>query len=166
MENLNIGVFYGSDSGNTKKVAKMIAAKLGKTAKDIADTDPDELETFDLLILGTPTVNSGELQSDWDYVLDDIEDLDLSNTRVALFGLGDQMEYGDSFLDAMLDIYEACEEADAKIIGEWSTTGYNHTDSRAENDGHFIGLALDMDRQPELTESRVDKWLEQLRHSV
>ncbi|GLO63510.1 flavodoxin [Vibrio sp. MACH09] len=153
-----IGVFFGSNSGATKTVAELIATKFEIQAQDIADTDVEDFEQYDLIILGTPTVNQGELQSDWDYVLDEIEDIDLSSTRVALFGLGDQSEYADTFVDALADLAEVCTDAGATIIGHWPSNGYQHTESRSENDGEFIGLALDMDRQPSLTKERVDLW--------
>lgn len=163
MEDKNIAVIYGSDSGATKKIADTIANQLSVQALDISDADIDELENFDLLILGTPTVNNGELQSDWDYVLDEVEDLDLSHTRVALFGLGNQVEYAESFVDAMANIADAVEEAGAKLIGRWPIEGYKHSNSRAQEGEFFLGLALDMDTQPALTPQRIELWLEQLR---
>ncbi len=30
------------------------------------------------------------------------------------------------------------------------------------DDNHFIGLAIDEDRQPELTDERVDAWVKQI----
>ncbi|KKW49912.1 flavodoxin FldA, partial [Pantoea ananatis] len=30
------------------------------------------------------------------------------------------------------------------------------------DDSHFLGLAIDEDRQPELTNERVDKWVKQI----
>ena len=154
----NVAVFYGSNSGATKKVAAQIAEQFSAEVFDIADVDVEDFEEYDLVILGTPTVNNGELQSDWDYVLDDVEDLDLSDTKVALFGLGDQVEYSDTFVDGMADLAEACEEAGATLIGQWPTEGYKHSESRAVENGEFVGLAIDNDKQSNLTQERVEKW--------
>lgn len=162
----NIAVYFGSDSGATKKVAAQIAEQIGSECFDIADADVDDFEQYTLVILGTPTVNNGEIQSDWDYVLDEIEDLNLAETKVAIFGLGDQMEYADTFVDAMADIADACEEAGASIIGQWSTEGYTHSESRAEEDGQFVGLAIDMERQAAQTPERIEKWITQLKLSL
>ncbi|WP_375749588.1 flavodoxin [Vibrio sp. HN007] len=162
----NIAVYFGSDSGATKKVATQIAEQFGSECFDIADADVDDFEQYDLVVLGTPTINNGEIQSDWDYVLDEIEDLNLAETKVAIFGLGDQVEYADTFVDAMADLADACEEAGASIIGHWSTDGYTHSESRAEEDGQFVGLAIDMERQAEQTPERIEKWITQLKLSL
>jgi len=53
-----VGLFFGSDTGNTEAVSKMIQKKLGKKlveVKDIAKSTKEEIAEFDLLILGIPT---------------------------------------------------------------------------------------------------------------
>ena len=154
-----IGVFFGSDTGNTKKVAHKISSVLGVASQDIASCSADDLEQYDLLIMGTPTTNYGEMQPDWDYFVPELEDADLSGKKVALFGLGDQLDYADTFLDAMGDLADLVEDAGGEIIGQWSTDGYDFSESRAVIDGSFVGLALDEDRQPELTDERITTWL-------
>lgn len=146
-----------------KKVAALIAQQFDIDSNDIADVELEDLEQYDLIILGTPTVNNGEIQSDWDYVLDDIEDLNLTDTKVAVFGLGDQIDYADTFVDAMADLAQTCEEAGATLIGSWPSKGYTHSESRAEKNGFFVGLAIDMERQAEQTHKRVENWVSQLK---
>ncbi|MBY5943746.1 flavodoxin FldA [Photobacterium rosenbergii] len=158
----NIGIFFGSDTGNTEKVAEKIAAKLSLEAQDIAGNSSEIFDDYDLLILGTPTANYGEMQPDWDYFVPELEDADLNGKKVALFGLGDQIDYPDSFLDAMGELAEMVEEAGGTLIGEWPTDGYEFNDSRAVKEGKFVGLALDEDRQPELTDDRIATWLASL----
>ena len=48
-------------------------------------------------------------------------------------------------------------------MGQWPTKGYNFVASKAlaDND-HFVGLGIDEDRQPELTEQRVKQWCKQI----
>ena len=158
----NIGIFFGSDTGNTEKVAEKIATKLSLEAQDIAGNNSEIFDDYDLLILGTPTANYGEMQPDWDYFVPELEDADLNGKKVALFGLGDQIDYPDSFLDAMGELAEMVEEAGGTLIGEWPTDGYEFNDSRAVKEGKFVGLALDEDRQPELTDDRIATWLASL----
>ena len=50
-----------------------------------------------------------------------------------------------------------------KIIGEWPIEGYRFTDSDGYDGKMFFGLALDEDRQPELTEDRAKKWTDILK---
>ncbi|MCG7586580.1 flavodoxin, partial [Photobacterium sp. OFAV2-7] len=119
-------------------------------------------DDYDLLILGTPTANYGEMQPDWDCFVPELEDADLSGKKIALFGLGDQVDYPDSFQDAMGDLADLIVEAGGELIGQWPTDGYEFNDSRAVKDDKFVGLALDEDRQPELTDDRIATWLNTL----
>ena len=49
------------------------------------------------------------------------------------------------------------------FVGHWSTSGYHFEASRAlVDENHFIGLAIDEDRQPELTSERINIWVKQL----
>lgn len=161
-----VGLFFGSDTGNTEAVAKMIQKKLGKKnvdVKDIAKSTKEDISSFDLLILGIPTWYYGENQCDWDDFLPELEEIDFNDKLVAIFGLGDQEDYAEYFVDAMAPLRDIVEAKGAIMVGQWSTEGYEFEESKALIDENtFIGLALDEDRQPELTESRVDAWIEQL----
>ncbi|WP_371378813.1 flavodoxin FldA [Thalassotalea aquiviva] len=161
-----VGLFFGSDTGNTEAVAKMIQKKLGKKnvdVKDIAKSTKEDIAEFDLLILGIPTWYYGENQCDWDDFLPELEEIDFNDKLVAIFGLGDQEDYAEYFVDAMAPLRDIVEAKGAIMVGQWSTEGYEFEASKALIDENtFIGLALDEDRQPELTEARVDAWIEQL----
>ncbi|TRX56580.1 flavodoxin FldA [Thalassomonas sp. M1454] len=161
-----VGLFFGSDTGNTEAVAKMIQKKLGKKnveVKDIAKSTKEDIAEFDLLLIGIPTWYYGENQCDWDDFLPELEEIDFTDKLVAIFGLGDQEDYAEYFVDAMAPIRDIVEAKGAIVVGNWSTEGYEFEASKALIDENtFIGLALDEDRQPELTESRVDAWIEQL----
>jgi flavodoxin I len=161
-----VGLFFGSDTGNTEAIGKMIQKKLGKQmvdVRDVAKSTKEEIAEFDLLILGIPTWYYGENQCDWDDFLPDLEAIDFTDKLVAIFGLGDQEDYSEYFCDAMEPLRDIVESKGAIIVGNWSTEGYEFEASKALVDENtFIGLCVDEDRQSELTESRVDAWLAQL----
>ncbi len=161
-----VGLFFGSDTGNTEAIGKMIQKKLGKQmveVKDIAKSTKEEIAEFDLLILGIPTWYYGENQCDWDDFLPDLEAVDFTDKLVAIYGLGDQEDYAEYFCDAMEPLRDIVESKGAIIVGNWSTEGYEFEASKALVDENtFIGLCIDEDRQSELTEQRVDKWLAQI----
>ena len=90
------------------------------------------------------------------------ENVDFSDKTVALFGLGDQEEYCDNFLDGMGTLYDKVVEGGATVVGNWSTDGYDHDESTAIRNDEFVGLALDEDNQDELSNERVEKWVEQI----
>ena len=157
-----IGLFYGSETGNTEHAASMIAAEFGNGNVDlhnIADSDPQLLLSYDNIILGASTWGFGELQSDWENFLPGFDHLDLSGKTVAFFGLGDQVNYADVFLDAMGTIYEKVKERGGQTIGPWSIDGYDFAASTAVVDGNFVGLALDVDNQDDMTPDRITHWV-------
>jgi flavodoxin I len=162
-----IGLFFGSDEGNTERVAQLIQDRLGHDkveVYDIADVTQLEFADYQQIILGIPTWDFGQIQSDWEDFWEDINQVDFTGKTVAMFGLGDQFGYGDYFLDAMGMLHDVVVANGAVIIGHWPVEGYEYEASKAEtaDTTHFVGLAIDEDQQDELTEQRVDQWCEQI----
>lgn len=158
-----IGLFFGSDEGNTESVAYRIQQRLGESVcvvHDIADATQLDFASFDKIILGISTWDFGQIQSDWDDFWADMSEVDLRGKSVALYGLGDQFGYGDFFLDAMGMLHDVAAARGASIIGHWSISGYEFDASKAKVPGEdrFVGLAIDEDQQPELTADRLNRW--------
>src|SRR5690554_6998664 len=89
----SVGIFFGSDTGNTETIAKMIQQELGKhliDVFDIAKSSKEDIASYDLLMLGIPTWYYGEAQCDWDDFFPELEEIDFTNKLVAIFGCGDQ----------------------------------------------------------------------------
>ncbi|QIZ76154.1 flavodoxin FldA [Ferrimonas lipolytica] len=161
----SVGLFFGSDTGNTEAVAKMIQKKLGELVevKDIAKSSKEEIDEFSLLLFGIPTWYYGEAQCDWDDFFPELEQIDFNDKLVAIFGCGDQEDYAEYFLDAMGELGNIVRDRGAIIVGHMSTEGFEFEASKAlVDDNTFIGLGIDEDRQPELTEQRVDAWVKQI----
>ncbi len=165
-----IGLFFGTQTGNTEAAAALIQVAFGGEQSvvlhDVADIEPAELLEFDVLILGCPTWNIGELQSDWDGLYDELDALDFTERRVAYFGVGDQVGYADNFQDAMGLLEAKISGLGGQTIGYWPTLGYDFSASKAVVNGKFVGLALDDDNQPELTEGRIKTWVAQLKQEL
>jgi flavodoxin I len=157
-----IKVIYGSNSGNTERAAMAIANQLGADCVNISNAAKKDFEA-DLLILGTSTWGIGELQDDWLSEFDLLNQIDFNGRKVALFGLGDQFGFADSFIDGVGTLYQKVIEHNAAVIGMWSKAGYEHHNSTAEFGDNFVGLALDDDNEPEKSEERITKWCKQLR---
>ena len=93
-----------------------------------------------------------------------LQTMNFSGKTVALFGTGDQIGYPDTFLDGMGMLYETFQFRGAKFVGFWPTEGYDFTSPLPLLDeNHFVGLAIDEDNQPELTDERIAKWVEMIR---
>lgn len=168
-----IGIFFGTDTGRTRLIAKQIAKKLGGLTDapvNIGRTTLADFLAYDALILGSPTLGDGELpgqsvglsQPSWEEFLPQLADADLSGKTVALFGLGDQKKYPNEFVDAIGHLHDALAARGARIIGRWPTAGYEFAASQAVDGDEFLGLALDQHHQPVLTEQRIDTWLAQI----
>ncbi|MEA3522792.1 MAG: flavodoxin [Campylobacterota bacterium] len=161
-----IGLFYASSTGNTEDVAKTLKAKLDTHDVDMFnlgdDCDEKAMDDYTYLILGASTWGEGDLQDDWEDYLPNLDGIDFSDKTVALFGLGDQEEYCDNFLDALGTIYDKITEKGANVVGFWPTEGYEHDESTAIRNDEFVGLALDEDNQDDLSEERISEWVNQI----
>jgi len=165
-----IGLFYGSDTGVTQEIAEKIFDLLGGKDKlekiDVYHAKIEQFVPFERIIIGLSTWHDGQLQSDWDSFYNKFEKVDFTGKEVAIFGLGDQYGYSTYYVDGMGTLAEVILKNGGKIIGKWPTEGYEHDASKAEMEpGFFVGLALDEDNQPELTQERVAKWVELLASS-
>ncbi|WP_319379829.1 flavodoxin [Thiomicrorhabdus sp.] len=163
-----VGLFYGTDTGNTERVADMIKQKMGADlvdVHDVATASAADFAAYDKIILGQPTWYYGELQSSWDDFWDDFKGVDFAGKTVACFGLGDQADYSEYFLDAMGMMHDIAVENGATPAGYMSTDGFEFDESKAvtEDEEFFVGLAIDEDQQPELTEERVSDWVAQVK---
>lgn len=163
----SIVIAWGSSTGYTEEIAVKLHQHLAyaiASIGDIGETEVRDLLGFDVLILGVPTWNVGELQDDWDYCFDEFADVDLRGKKVALFGCGDAQGYPSYFQDAMGILWRQLEARGAALIGQWPTTGYDFLESQAITpDGrHFFGLAIDEHTQSALTDQRIETWAQQL----
>lgn len=161
-----IGLFYDSDTGNTRKLAKMICKQFDEgdiELKSIKKVEPADFEQYSAFILGTPTLGDGELPENWDSFLPELDAINFSGKTIAMFGLGDQEEYAHEFVDGLGILYEKFEDLGATFVGFWPLDGYEYEISRAELDGAFVGLVLDQDNQSDLTAGRVESWIAQVK---
>lgn len=167
-----IGIFFGTSSGSTRKIAKQIKKRFDdETMADpvnINKATVDDLLAYDYLIVGSPTLGDGILpgleaecdEESWAEAIEKFKGTSFAGKTVAIFGLGDQQSYGHEFVDGMLYLYEFFHDAGATIVGAWPTEGYTFDVSQAVIDDKFVGLALDNDTQPEQTAARLDAWLQ------
>jgi flavodoxin I len=161
-----IGLFYGTQTGNTQDAAEEIQKAFGSGLVDLIDISNasiEDFEKYECLIIGCPTWNVGELQADWEGFFDNLSEINFSGKNVAYFGCGDQVGYSDNFQDAMGILEEKISGLGAKTVGFWSTEGYDFSESRGVKNGKFVGLALDNDNQSDLTSKRIKEWVAQLK---
>lgn len=165
-----IGLFYGSDTGRTEEVVKKIGEIVGEENLKIHDMsgvkEIDLFANYEYILIGVPTWFDGDLQSDWDYFFEKFQTIDFSGKIVAIFGLGDQVGYAEYFVDGIGTLGNVVMENGGELVGAWSVEGYDFEESKAvfeyEGQNYFMGLALDEDNESELTDERLNAWLEQV----
>lgn len=164
---MKIAIIYGSTLGNTQRIAEKIQALFGDGAKlfDVKDLnekkDCSELNEYSYYIFGTSTWGVGDLQDDWEVF--DFKKLNLENKTAAIFGLGDSEVYAWTYCDSIAKLHRIIKMKKANIVGYVSVDGYKYTKSEAVEDDHFLGLALDEDNYEDLTDERVESWVENLK---
>ena len=163
---MNVRIIYGSNGGATADVAEDLRSRLGGEIVNVSQAGAPTLEDADLLVIGASTWGYGEIQEDMEEFLPTIAAAALTGRKVAIFGLGDQEGYDDTFVDGIGDIYDAAVKAGATVIGQVPTDGYDYSASKAERDGRFVGLPIDQNNQDDLTGERLDTWVAQLRQEI
>lgn len=165
-----VGLFYGSTTGKTADAAERIQAALGGDGVvdvfDIGDQSVTDLSDYSYLIIGCPTWNIGDVQDDWDALVDQLDQVDFSGKTVAYFGTGDQIGYADNFQDAMGILEAKISALGGKTVGHWPAEGYDHSESQAMRGDQFCGLALDEDNEPDKTDERIQAWCAQIKSAM
>ena len=162
-----IGLFYSFNSRKTAKIAGVIHNSF--SGDDVQPVNVDEVKIehfleFENLIIGVPTWFDGELPNYWDELLPGLEEIDFSNKKIAVFGLGDQKGYPENFCDAIGIMATFFEEKGALIMGQIPVEGYTFEGSKAVKNGKFMGLALDQENQARLTNGRIENWVANLKN--
>tara|TARA_B100000963_G_scaffold341342_1_gene340914 strand:+ start:2232 stop:2738 length:507 start_codon:yes stop_codon:yes gene_type:complete len=160
-----IGLMYGSTTMNSERVAELIWNKMQETELHDIQDGVEVLEQYEHIILVAPTWDYGALQEHYIEHWDNLQNVNWTNKSVALVGLGDQVGYGELYQDALAEIYNVLEPLGAKFVGFTSTQGHNYKKSKAVIDNKFIGLAIDEDCQRDMTENRLNSWIEEIRSS-
>lgn len=161
-----IGMFYGKEAVKTSSIAQQIIAAFKDEHIDIISVEeatPKDFEKYTNIIVGASTWFDGELPTYWDETLPEVGSSNLKSKKVAIFGLGDQVNYPENFLDGVGLLAEAFEAVGATIVGQTDPAGFHFERSRALRDGKLLGLGIDIENQPDQTTKRIHAWTEQLK---
>lgn len=169
-----IGIFFGTETGTTRLIAKKMHKILGDELADkplnVNRISLQDMLHYDSLILGTPSYGVGDIpgrsagciETNWEEFLTSVPTADFSGKKIALFGLGAQERYADRFASSLIRIYDIFKGFGAQIVGQWSTEGYTFDHSASVVDGKFVGLVIDQRTQGMYTDERIQKWLAQI----
>lgn len=158
---MKISIFYGSTTGVTEDIANRIGSKIG--AEVLSASEISKISDCDLAILATSTWGMGDIQDDWMNPIEELKSINLSGKKVALVGVGDQEGFSSTFVNGLRELYNAVKDSGATIVGQTSTEGYSFDDTTAIEDGKFLGLVIDENNQSDLTDERIEKWLNEIK---
>ncbi len=166
-----IAIFFGPLDGAVHKVATKIEQLIGTdhvALVPVKDARAADLEGYDKMIFGISTVgketwDAAYNNADWARFLPEISKARYEGKTIAIYGLGDHITYAATFVDHMGVLAKELVKNGAVLSGAVSTDGYTFDHSEAIVDGKFVGLPLDEDFEPELTDIRIKQWIEQLK---
>jgi len=163
-----IGLFYWPLKGNVEACAQKVYKHFpGEQIElhSVNEINDVTLENFDLFIIGGSTVGADVWQKSadsnrWFDFFKKVEKANLKDKPVAIFGLGDHITYTQGFVDHIGLVGKELMKNGAALVGPVKTDGYEFDESEAIIDDMFIGLPIDEDFEPELTDERVAAWVE------
>lgn len=164
---MTVAIIFGSSTGNTEYVANKVLRSFGE--ENAALHNIGDPQTLDVIRRSTNVVcclstwGAGDMQDDWDVLIDELKKINFGGKKIAILGLADQQNYPDTFADGMAVLARIVRSHGGTVVGPTDSDGYNFTASRAEQDGKFLGLVIDEDNQADLTDGRVRDWVNGLK---
>jgi len=116
-----------------------------------------------LSTVGKSNWDSEYKNTDWDLFFPTLKFADWEDKTVAIFGLGNQIQYPHHFVDAMGWLYDILEGLRVNVVGQTPTIGYEFKESEGIRNNMFVGLPIDEDFEQDLTLQRVKEWVGQLK---
>jgi len=163
-------IFFGPLKGAVNRVADKLKEVIGDDKVDmipVNDATVADIEKYDKIIFGMSTVgkdtwNSTYSNVDWAKFLPEIGKTRYEGKTIAIFGLGDHVTYAATFVDHIAVLANELISKGAVLTGKVSADDYEFHESEAVVDGMFLGLPIDEDFEPELTDERIEKWVKQI----
>ncbi|MGB4292758.1 MAG: flavodoxin [Bacteroidales bacterium] len=162
-------IIYSFNTAKTAQAARLIYENFSDKNIEMINAEDITGEKFlqyKNLILGVPTWFDGELPNYWDEFVPELEELDLSGHRVAIFGPGDQKNYPENFVDGIGILGRLLEERGAELVGFVPADEYNFEKSLALRGDKFMGLPLDFENQASKNKERIIRWVNQLKNEL
>lgn len=166
-----IAIFYGPLKGAVHRVAEKVRDAIGEEKVDmvhVKHATAADIDKYDKIIFGLSTVGSETWHQtysniDWGKFLPEVGKTRYEGKKIAIFGLGDHITYARTFVDHIGLLGRELKKKGAVLSGKVPVSEYEFDDSKAIEDDMFMGLPVDEDFEPEKTDERVQKWVEQLR---
>ena len=164
-------IFFGPLKGAVNRVADKIKDAIGEdkvVMVPVKDATVADLDKYDKIIFGISTVGKETWHAtysnvDWAKFLPEIGKTSYEGKTLAIFGLGDHVTYAATFVDHIGLLARELMNNGAELVGQVPADDYEFDESNALEDGKFLGLPVDEDFEPELTDERVKNWVAQIK---
>lgn len=161
----NIGIYFSSNSGRTKRAAQAIARFLGtENLFDVSTGAMPEMGKFDLTIIGCPTYGKGELHFRFSRFLKEKGDTAQRGKDFAIFTLGNSKYYPDTFGGALVLLEQWVVDRGCNILGKSrnSSDYASHHGGMIEMPGEN-GLVIDVSDSRIEQADRISRWSKLIR---
>ncbi len=163
-------IFFGPLKGSVNRVADKLKNLIGEdkvVMVPVNSAKAADIEKYDKIIFGISTVGKDTWKStysnvDWAEFLPEISKTSYEGKTIAIFGLGDHITYAATFVDHIAVLARELIDNGAILSGQVDADEYEYHESEAVVDGKFLGLPIDEDFEPELTDERLKKWVKQI----
>ncbi len=163
-------IFFGPEKGAVNRVADKLQIAIGEdkvvmipvNSATVADLEKYDKMIFGMSTVGKDTWDSKYANNDWAKFLPEIGKTSYEGKTVAIFGLGDHVTYAATFVDHIVVLARELTKNGAVLTGQVPTDDYEFDESEAVVDGKFLGLPIDEDFEPELTDERIENWVKQI----
>lgn len=163
-------IFFGPLNGSVNRVADKLKNLIGEDKVvmiPVNSASVADIEKYDKIIFGISTVGKDTWKStysnvDWAEFLPEISKTTYEGKKIAIFGLGDHITYAATFVDHIAVLARELIDNGAILSGQVDADEYEFDESESVVDGKFLGLPVDEDFEPELTDERLEKWVKQI----
>lgn len=160
-------IFFGPVDGAVHRVARKLQDAIGGDKVvliPVKDSSAEDISKYDKIIFGISTVGKETWHSvynnvDWAKFMPEIGKATYEGKTIAIYGLGDHITYAATFVNHIGLLGRELIKNGATLVGQVPVDGYEFDDSEAVANGHFMGLPVDEDFEPELTDQRVKNWV-------
>ncbi len=116
-----IKIVYGTGGGNTEIVCQRVEEVLVAKGHEVSllkakVSEPEDIGSFDLLILASPTYGHGQLEKYFGVFLSKLEKVDLKGRLAAIIGLGDPKYDSDYHIESAKVMMDFFKRKEAELV--------------------------------------------------
>ena len=128
-------IVYGSTTGTTEELSRIVKKEIGEAglnviAKNVSDAIPEELNDYEIIVLGCSTWGDGELQDDFIAFEEKLRGMSLKDKKCVVFGPGESMY--PQFCRAVDILEETLKQSGAYLVKKGIKIDVSSADYRSD----------------------------------